>query len=54
MIVQPDDALRNHGYVSDLQPHMKVSWAWFEKVGSEIGHIWAKKASFACSVNEAF
>ncbi len=52
--VQTDVARQNIGYVSDLGPHMKVAWAWFEKIRihafqtvirkSDMGHIWAKKS----------
>ncbi len=54
MAVQTEVALQNIGYVSDLGPHMKVAWAWFEKNRicavqtvirkSDMGHIWAKKS----------
>ncbi len=54
MAVQTEVALKNIGYVSDLGPHMKVVWAWFEKNRicalqtvirkSDMGHIWAKKS----------
>ncbi len=33
MAVQTEFALQNIGYLSDLGPHMKVAWAWFEKIG---------------------
>ena len=32
MTVQTEVALKNIRYVSDLGPHMKVSWIWFEKI----------------------
>lgn len=31
MTRQTDVALQNNGYVSDVGPHMKVSWVGFER-----------------------
>ncbi len=54
MAVQTEVALQSIGYVSDLGPHIKVAWAWFEKNRmcavqtvirkSDMGHIWPKKS----------
>ncbi len=56
MAVQTEVALQNIGYVSDLEPHMKVAWAWLEKNRIcavqtvirklDMGHIWSKKVGF--------
>ncbi len=32
MAVQTEVALQKIGYVSDLGPHVKVAWAWIEKI----------------------
>ncbi len=64
MAVQTEVALQNIEYVSDLGPHMKVTWACFEKIGfvlfrlSKENQIWVTFgqknsiwATLACSVN---